>query len=296
MTKKHAYLLIAHDNPWQLSILLELLDDERNDLFLFIDGKSNLSVDQLHYIPLKSKFILANEESMHLYWGGISLMLSELKLFERALAEDAYHYLHLLSGLDMPLKTQDEIHQFFENSNLEYIGFNDEKLDLAEWKTKYYNFFTEGFDYRGNRYLRKLRHLIVLAQKRLGFSRKREFEIYYHGSQWLSITSKFASYLLSRKASLVKTYQYTKCADEIFAQTELKYSSFNGNEKEIEFLDSQNMRLINWSRVTGGSPYTWRMSDWEYMKNSPFLFARKIDERVDKDLILEIKNYLSSTK
>jgi hypothetical protein len=37
------------------------------------------------------------------------------------------------------------------------------------------------------------------------------------------------------------------------------------------------------------------MSDWEYMKNSPFLFARKIDERVDKNVIIEIQNYLKST-
>jgi hypothetical protein len=30
------------------------------------------------------------------------------------------------------------------------------------------------------------------------------------------------------------------------------------------------------------------------MKKSPFLFARKIDEGVDKNWILEIKNYLKS--
>ncbi|MHA8067277.1 beta-1,6-N-acetylglucosaminyltransferase [Aquirufa sp. ROCK2-A2] len=294
VSKKHAYLLIAHINPWQLSILLELLDDERNDIFLFIDGKSSLSVDQLTYIPKKSKFILANEESKYLYWAGISLMLAELKLFERALVEGEYHYLHVLSGLDMPIKTQDEIHQFFENTDLEYIGYDYGKLDQAEWKTQYYHFFVEGFDYRANKFARRCRLIFMFIQKWIGYARTREFETYYHGAQWISITSKFASYLLSRKESLIKTYQYTKCADEIFAQTELKYSSFKGNEIEIEFPDSQNMRLIDWSRADGGSPYTWRISDWEYMKNSPFLFARKIDERVDKSLITEIKNHLTN--
>ncbi len=284
---------MAHVNPWQLSVLLELLDDERNDLFLFIDAKSNLSHDQLTYIPQKSKFILVNEESKHSYcWGGISEMLIELILFERALAEDQYHYLHLLSGLDLPLKTQDEIHAFFENSKVEYIGYNQENLVFADWKTKYYHFFVEGFDYRGFMLYRILRVSLMLAQKWLGFKRKREFDTYYHGSSWISITQKFTEHLLARKEALINTYQYTFCPSEVFSQTELKNSSFKGNEVEIDFPDSQNMRLIDWERREGNSPYTWRMSDWEYMKSSPFLFARKIDERVDKGLILEIKNHL----
>ena len=31
--KKHAYLIIAHNNWKQLSLLLSVLDDERNDIF-----------------------------------------------------------------------------------------------------------------------------------------------------------------------------------------------------------------------------------------------------------------------
>lgn len=293
MTKKHAFLLIAHINPWQLSVLLELLDDERNDIFLFIDGKSNLSEDQLTYIPQKSKFILANTNSMHISWGGVSGILAELILFERALAEDQYHYFHLLSGLDLPIKSQDEIHDFFEHSNIEYVGYNDENLVFADWKTKYYHFFVEGFNYRRNILFKVLRVVLMYTQKFLGFERKREFGTYYHGSNWVSITSKFASYIVSRKEAILKTYQYTICADEIFIQTELKYSSYKGNETQIGDPDSQNMRLIDWFRREGNSPYTWRMSDWEYMKNSPFLFARKIDESVDKRLITEIKNHLT---
>ncbi|MHA8051683.1 beta-1,6-N-acetylglucosaminyltransferase [Aquirufa sp. ROCK-SH2] len=294
MIKKHAYLLIAHNNPWQLSILLELIDDDRNDIFLFIDGKSNLTVDQLNYIPKKSKFILSNDDRKPLYWGGISEMLSELILFESSIKQGEYHYLHLLSGMDMPIKTQDEIHAFFENTNLEYVGYNNENLYVADWKTKYFHFFVEGFNYRGNAIYKVLRIVFMYAQKLIGFQRKREFETYFHGAQWISITQKFAEHLLSRKAALLQSYKHTICCSEVFAQTELKYSSFKGNEVEIEFPDSQNMRLIDWSRRDGNSPYTWRMSDWEYMKNSPFLFARKIDERVDKSLILEIKNYLKS--
>ena len=33
--KKHAYLIIAHNNWKQLSLLLSVLDDERNDCLLY---------------------------------------------------------------------------------------------------------------------------------------------------------------------------------------------------------------------------------------------------------------------
>ena len=36
--KKHAYLIIAHNNWKQLSLLLSVLDDERNDIYIHIDN------------------------------------------------------------------------------------------------------------------------------------------------------------------------------------------------------------------------------------------------------------------
>jgi len=37
---KHAYMIIAHTNFEQLQTLLDLLDDERNDIYLHIDKKA----------------------------------------------------------------------------------------------------------------------------------------------------------------------------------------------------------------------------------------------------------------
>ena len=45
---KHAYLIMAHGEP---DVLLQLLDDERNDVFLHIDGNA-LSMRQ-HYAHFK---------------------------------------------------------------------------------------------------------------------------------------------------------------------------------------------------------------------------------------------------
>lgn len=34
---KHAYLIIAHTNFGQLKKLLQLLDDQKNDIYVFVD-------------------------------------------------------------------------------------------------------------------------------------------------------------------------------------------------------------------------------------------------------------------
>ena len=40
---KHAYLIIAHKNLCQLKVLINLLDDPRNDIFVFIDKKAQVA-------------------------------------------------------------------------------------------------------------------------------------------------------------------------------------------------------------------------------------------------------------
>lgn len=37
---KHAYCILAHGNWEQLQLLVSVLDDERNDIFLHIDKKA----------------------------------------------------------------------------------------------------------------------------------------------------------------------------------------------------------------------------------------------------------------
>ena len=38
--KKHAYLIMAYNNWDQLSLLISLIDDPRNDIFIHIDKRS----------------------------------------------------------------------------------------------------------------------------------------------------------------------------------------------------------------------------------------------------------------
>ncbi|MGZ1153516.1 beta-1,6-N-acetylglucosaminyltransferase [Lactobacillus delbrueckii subsp. bulgaricus] len=106
--QKHAYLIIANRNPGQLQTLLTLLDDSRNDIYLLVDRKSvGYPHDfQLNYATLFSVSPLVID------WGSYSQIEAEMRLFQAA-APGKYAYYHLLSGLDLPLANQDEIHAFF---------------------------------------------------------------------------------------------------------------------------------------------------------------------------------------
>ena len=41
--KRHAYCIIAHNDAYCLEKLISLIDDERNDIILIFDKKSDLS-------------------------------------------------------------------------------------------------------------------------------------------------------------------------------------------------------------------------------------------------------------
>ncbi len=289
---KHAYLIIAHNNPWQLSILIELLDDKRNDIYVLIDVKSNLSENQLMYKPKYANLSVLKDPNRKIYWGGVSLIMAELYLLEIAQSQNHYRYYHLLSGMDLPLKTQDFIHSFFGQTSKEFVGFDDHHLKSAQWKTERYHFFVEGFDYRNKKIYKYLRNGLVLIQKILFIKRKLEFAKYYHGSAFFSISHTFAKHLIDKKSIIEKSYKYTICCEEVFIQTELMNSELERNTSLSISKGRENMRLIDWSRRKGNSPHTWRIDDFNEMVNSPYFFARKFDENVDKEIILKIRQYL----
>ena len=48
--KRHAYLIMAHNQPELLNVLLENLDVPENDIYLHVDAKSELDIDGLKNI------------------------------------------------------------------------------------------------------------------------------------------------------------------------------------------------------------------------------------------------------
>ena len=92
-----------------------------NLAFIFMNHKFGYKKD---YPPPHMKYSHCKFcERVDVRWGNVSLIQAEMNLFELAsLVEHAYY--HLISGIDLPLHSQNYIHKYFDGKNFEYIGSN----------------------------------------------------------------------------------------------------------------------------------------------------------------------------
>ena len=287
MNLKHAFLIIAHNNWWQLNNLVKLLDHKDNDIYIHIDKKSRgLNVAELvgnvHYSQIKVF------SQYKVFWGGYPIVEVEMFLLETA-HRIGYDYYHIISGVDLPLKSMEYLHNFFEENNgYEFISFDDDKLindpEISR-RTKYYHFLQ---NYRRRFKLKLFNSFFTFCERvllvlqicfRVNRTKHLDWHIKY-GSQWVSITYKLVDRLLKSKDKIKKVFSQTNCADELFIQTVAWNCGF---KDKIYF--AGNMRLIDWDRGGNGNPYTYQSADYELLANSKMLFARKFNEKLDKAII-----------
>ena len=274
---RHAYLIIAHNEYTVLETLLSMLDDRRNDIFLHIDRRADELYRQVSGITMNHARLHLLSDRINVYWGDISQVKVEYLLFETAHRNHHYDYYHLLSGVDLPLKSQDYIHRFFaENAGKEFVGYwNDAShiRDLDRKVSRYY-FFLRYYKDRKHP-LHGLtsfcRNMALAVQKLFHLRRKADYE-FKKGFQWLSITDAFCSYLIQQKPAVMKRFRHTLCPDEIFLHTVLWNSPFRKNIYCHDDPQKGSMRLIDWQR---GNPYVWQDSDFDELMSSDALFARK---------------------
>lgn len=288
--KKEAILIMAHNNLNILKKTILLLDSEFFDIYIHIDKKSNININELRRICKKSKIYVFKE--FNIRWADYSQVECEIFLLNEAV-KGKYSYYHLISGADMPLKKPKDIYDFFENSgNKEFIAFESKiipKIKL-DW-IKYYYFF--GRISKNSKIIKILEFLSVLLQKIMRINRiKNTSTIYLNGDNWFSITHNLALYVLTQQNKLESQYKYTKSPDEIFLQTIVYNSKYKENLYNKEYDNSHEacMRKIDWSR---GRPYIYKIDDFNELVSSNCMFARKFDENVDMEIVNKLYNYLT---
>lgn len=289
---KHAYLVMAHGNFEILKILLSLIDDARNDIYLHIDEKVKI-FDEREFLSVVKQASLFFIERRDVKWAHVSQVKLEFDLFKAAHNHGGYSYYHILSGVDLPLKTQDDIHHFFEdNAGYEFVGFDtveghEDRVDKIHLFDKYY------------RIKNPILHYFFLIV-RVGFIKMQQCVGYHYfpqniqmakGGNWVSVTDHFVTYLLKQEEETLERYKYTNSPDEFFLQVILRNSSFYDKVYHLGTKDSSEscMRHIDWKR---GGPYTFTTEDFDELVGSKFLFARKFDEKVDFEIVKRIFHYL----
>ena len=298
---KHAFLIIAHKKWDQLKILIQMLDHPENDIYIHVDAKVK-SFPEMELLTAAVQSRVQIYSRYKVYWGSYELVQTEIHLFREA-SKVHHDYYHLLSGMDLPIKKQEDIHHFFQqHKGFEFVHFNtDERLRTdheIQRRTRLYHYLQ---NYRRryksqslNGFFTFLERISLVVQLIFGIDRMKkhpDLKIRY-GSQWVSITEELVSYILTQEKLIEDVFRKTNCADELFIQTIVYNSVFKGKLYDRGFGNDihANMRLIDMQRGTNGNPYIWKRNNWDEIVSSGCLFARKFDSDVDIEIIEKIQN------
>ena len=228
--------------------------------------------------------------------GGVEVVNCELNLLKCATENKHYRYYHLLSGHDLPIKTQDIIHKWFDENERNYVSFYRPVMrENALYNYRIYHFqFKKYFWVRLSRKLQSI--LRIDRIKKSGLQ-------YMKGSQWFSVTDEAARYIVKKEKLIQKLFSYTRCPDEVFIQTIL-YNSYLKDKLEADFHDIEyrtlsstkvmgNKRVMDWpDALHTAHPRTLLRQDYDLLMNRSAFFARKFDSKVDSKIIDMIYNDL----
>ena len=293
LSSRHAYLITVYDNFPVLDVLLRMLDDPRNEVFIHVDRRVR-NFDYEYFAKLCRSATVIFVPRVRVHWGHYSQIQSVFNLLERA-TETPHSYYHLLSGADLPIKSQDHIHDFCaRHSGKEFVGYGQ-----GDFRSRLRWFYFFNYSRRPNSRPKELAaHFFAFAEKvslslqsLLGVNRLQGFDQdIKKGSDWFSVTHQAAEYLLANREKVARLFRFADIPTEFYAQTFLWNSQFRDHifDREDEFRGS--LRHVDWSR---GSPYVFRRNDLSDLLASPALFARKFEADVDMGIVRDLLKVVS---
>jgi hypothetical protein len=264
-------MMLVHKNENQVNRLVNHLSKDF-DVYVHIDKNYSLKINTQNNVFVYKKY--------KTYWGSFNQIIATLYLLSEAHRKGYDRYI-LISGQDLPVKTNEEIRTFFENDGNEYIEVfkiprNDRQHanPTIERITQYHGIKKSDIIIRLRR---KINHLVGRDWLRP------EDYVFYGGSNWTNYTKNCVEKILEyikKDKKYIKRYKWTICADEIFYQTILHQL------KGINIIND-DLRYVDWE--TGpGYPRILQEEDYEKIIGSKALFARKFDENMDKEIMEKI--------
>lgn len=296
---RHAYLFILTGNQPVVEAAIRMIDDSRNDIFILASES-----ERKYYGSIKTNFskIVVIETNIVVTWSG-TLWEGMLELIKVA-APGHYAYYHLLSETCLPIKTQDQIHNFFDSQTQKliymHVNCHTFKSIQERCKTKYPFVYWKNF--RKHKSIKLLALIIVKIKIFFGVNRlknNKELPVIWNGWNWFSIPDDFAQYAVSKEDLLHRTFDYTLASDEVFLQTLAMNSEtfknrmygFNGRDDAMD----ASKRFIKWN-TKRWTPLVFKEHDFEEIISQPYFFARKFKADVDMKIVQKLENFLAGEK
>ena len=120
---------------------------------------------------------------------------------------------------------------------------------------------------------------MVSIQKMFKLSRLEKDKNYFGGSGYWSIHKDAAAYILDELKTDSKRWRYTFCPEECAYQTILL------NSRLKDTIVNNNLRYVVWHEKHKELPGILDETDFEKIKATNYLFARKFDSKISNQLL-----------
>lgn len=293
----HAFLITCYQKASHTLKLIEQLDSDNSRFYLHINPNStafdNAVIKQLtanphvHIIP----------ERIAVKWGGFSLIRALIPLIKAALKDPDTRYIHWLSDSCYPIKTIGQIQTFFEENNgKEYLTC--EQLPSKNWAygglfyIQYYSLY-DIINVKQNKFYWELNKRFMHLQRNLHIKRKLPDDIpYFYGGRapWWSLSRQALEHCMWQIDSMplfYKRFSHTFCLEEILFQTLISNSPYKNN------IANDDLRYLFKLERNGNNPSNLDMTDFDNIKQSHCLFARKFESPVSDELLQNVQTYLT---
>jgi hypothetical protein len=275
-----AYLIMGHRDPGQILRLIHTLRDSAAFFVIHIDKRAPDDV----FAPLRD-YASSHPDvfltpRIRCYWGGFGIAHAMIECV-KATARSGRHfdYAILLSAQDYPIKNAAQIEEFLSrHKGSEFI----ESFPLAKpnrWsdhggyyqamnRVRYWTFFIRSRPF----------HFRIARRFPFGWEP-------YGGSQWWGLSRDCILYLdkfLQQNRRFIRYFKHVLIPDESLFQSILSNSPFSSR------IVNDNLRYIDWERPNPKYPRTLESDDFDFLRSSPKLFARKFESDRSKDLLNKV--------
>ena len=195
-----------------------------------------------------------------------------------------YDYVHLISGQDMILMTNNQLDNFLSSIGKNKILMEYSDVKNYRWRVKRYSFFRENKNNRKFVY-RVIDNILRYSQFVLPERKNLNNLKLYKGSQWFTMPYECLEYVHISSKKYIDDFQYTACSDEHFFQILIMNSKYKDN------VINNNARYIVFKK-NKASPEFISLNDFDKMMNGQYIFARKFESSINKNIVEMIQNAL----
>jgi hypothetical protein len=286
---KIAYLILCHKSPEHVIRLISRLRAEGSFFVVHIDKKAGPPVsDVLQSFSAHSPDVVLAKR-VRCYWGSFSLVQATINCIDAAISSKRpFDYAMLVSGQDYPLKPAQAIQRFLAN-NMGREFIETFRLDKPnKWTTheQFYNAMNRVQYYTF--FIIRSRHFHLKVKRRFPFGWSP-----YGGSQWWCLTHECISYI---RQFLLDNPSYVRYFKRVFIPDETMFQSLVANSSFAEHNFGADLRYIDWTNPNPTCPRILDQSDFDRLRNSPNLIARKFDIDKSHELLNNIDKFISETK